>query len=434
MKAAESGDESPHSKSENSQIVSHPENEPVQPEIARTESASDVLAARQAFLQISEEDCRRVQALAPAFHAFAGEFVERFYAHLFSFPHTAAFLEDKELVVRLKGLQRRYFDSLLEANLRPDYVEERRRMGRAHEEVGLEPQWFLGGFNQYIQHCFNYFAGLPGQDLSQYVAGTLSLLKFILLDIGLTLDAYFGRSTEQLRKALNLYEQSNAELSEFAHLASHDLKTPLATVAALCEEFLDEFGSTVPNEARQLIDSARVRTMKMKGLIDELLSMSESAARPGVRTRASARALLDEVLDRVRLEIGERPIRIEIPDQMPEVYTHPGRFREVFYQLLSNAVKFMDKEPGVVRVSAEQSGGEIIFCVADNGPGISEADHLKIFAPFQRLPQHRHRTGSGLGLYFVQKIVAEKGGRVWVESTVGLGCKFYVAIPVEKRS
>ncbi len=393
-------------------------------------SAADVLATRQAFLQIDAADRERVRALAPAFRAFADEFVERFYSHLFAFPATAEFLQDPELVARLKGLQKQYFESLVDADLTPEYVEGRRRIGQAHAEVGLEPQWFLGAFNQYIQHCFGYFAALPGQELGPYVAGTLSLLKFILLDIGLSLDAYFARSTEQLRRALELFEQSNTELREFAYLASHDLKTPLATVAGLCEEFLDEFGSAVPAEARGLIEAARSRTMRMKGMIDDLLAMSASAAQPIQRAHVSSRSLLDDVLDRIRLEIGERPIRLEVPDRMPDIYTHPGRFREVFYQLLSNAVKFMDKESGVVRVTAARLGDEHIFCVADTGPGISEPDQRKIFAPFQRLPQHRDQPGSGLGLYFVRRMIEQRGGRVWVESTPGEGSKFYVTIPV----
>ncbi len=396
----------------------------------RASSAAEVLAARQAFLQITEEDSKRVRALAPIFGQFANEFVERFYDHLFAHPSTASFLVDPALVARLKQTQRQYFESLLEAKLDANYVEERMRIGMAHAAVGLEPQWFLGAFNQYVQHCFRFFAEQSAGDHRQYVESTLALTKFILLDIGLSLDAYFQSSTEKLRRALELYEQSNVELSEFAHLVSHDLKTPLATVAALCEEFLDEFGSRVPAEARKLVDAARNRTMKMTGMIDELLALSATAAQPVQRARVSARALLDEVIDRVRQEIGDRAIRLEVPDQMPEIHVHPGRFRETFYQLMSNAVKFMDKEPGRIGVTVETVRNEHVFCVSDNGPGIAPADQAKIFVPFQRLPHHRDRPGSGLGLYFVRRMVEQRGGRVWVESRPGEGCKFYVAIPI----
>jgi signal transduction histidine kinase len=389
------------------------------------------LDKRRAFLHISDDDCQRVRTLAPIFSLFEEEFVERFYAHLQSHRETAAFLTDPALVERLKQTQRDYFRSLLEAKLTPAYVDERRRIGMAHAGVGLEPQWFLGAFNQYVQLCFRYFA-TRSSDHEQYVESTLSLLKFILLDIGLALDAYFTQITGQLRTALELLAQSNASLKEYAQLVSHDLKTPIATVAGLCEEFLDEFGGQVSIEARSLIEAAQARSMKMSRLIDELFAISEAAAQPSQRSRVSTRVVLDEVLDRLRPEVGTKAIEIRIAEQLPDVYAHAGRLREVFYNLLSNAVKYMDKEPGVIRITADRCGDEQVFCVADNGPGIPESDRVKIFAPFRRLPHHRQRPGSGLGLYFVKTIVEEQGGRVWLESTVGVGTSFFVAIPAAK--
>ena len=396
-------------------------------------SSEAILATRKVFLQISEDDCQRVRALTTAFKTFADEFVDRFYSHLLSEPGTASFLTDPEQVERLKAKQKKYFESLLRCQLDGNYVEERRRIGLAHALIGLEPQWFLGAYNQYIQHCFRYFAEHATPDFNEYVESTLSLLKLILLDIGLTLDAYFSQSTEQLRSALHLLEKSNSELREFAHLVSHDLKTPLGTVTALCEEFLDEFGDEVPQEGRALIEAARSRTMRTSRMVNELLSMSEAAARPEQRSHVSIRGLLDEVLEQLRPEIEARDVQVAVPDQFPEVYGHPGRLREVFYNLLSNAVKFLDKEPGTVRVSVEQKGDEHVFSVADNGPGIAESEQAKIFAPFQRLSHHRDHEGSGLGLYFVRNIVEEQGGRVWVESTVGDGSKFYVSLPATKK-
>jgi signal transduction histidine kinase len=365
------------------------------------------------------------------FRLFEEEFVERFYAHLQNHHETAAFLTDPNLVARLKQTQREYFRSLLDAKLTPAYVEERRRIGMAHAAVGLEPQWFLGAFNQYVQLCFRYFATRPS-DLDKYVDTTLSLLKFILLDIGLALDAYFTQITGQLKTALELVAQSNAALKEYAQLVSHDLKTPIATVAGLCEEFLDEFGSQVSSDARALIEAAQARSMKMSRLIDELFAISEAAAQPSQRSRVSTRVVLDEVLERLRPEIGTKAIEVRVSDQLPDVFAHAGRLREVFYNLLSNAVKYTDKEPGIIRITAERSGDEQVFCVADNGPGIPDSDRAKIFAPFRRLPHHRQRPGSGLGLYFVKTIVEEQGGRVWIESQVGVGSSFYVAMPAVK--
>jgi signal transduction histidine kinase len=397
--------------------------------IASAEMRAEVLATRCSFLEITDEDCIRVRALAPLFHSVAEEFIDRFYAHLLAFPPTATFLQDPVVVKRLKDLQMGYFASLFRAELGPAYVEERQRIGQVHAVVGLEPQWFLGAFSQYLQQCFTHFASCAPAEAAQHVAGMQSLLKLVVLDIGLALDAYWAQFTDHLQKVLELYAQSNAELREFAHLTSHDLRTPLATISALCEEFLDEFGEKVPAAGRQLIEAARARTLRTKGMIDELLSASEAAAQPHQRAIVSVRSLLDDVVGRLRPEIEDRPIAIEIPDALPEVYAHPGRLREVFYQLLSNAVKFTDKEPGVITVTAESGMKDHVFCVADKGTGISESDQGRIFAPFHRLRQHRHLPGSGLGLYFVRKIVEEQGGRIWVESEPGLGSRFYVALP-----
>ena len=117
-----------------------------------------------------------------------------------------------------------------------------------------------------------------------------------------------------------------------------------------------------------------------------------------------------------------------MPDHLPEVHAHPGRLREVFYHVLSNAVKFLDKEDGMIRVGTE-TYGEHIFSISDNGPGIAEAELPQIFAPFRRLPQHRNKPGSGLGLYFVKTFIEEEGGHVWVQSHVGEGTQFYIALP-----
>ena len=149
------------------------------------------------------------------------------------------------------------------------------------------------------------------------------------------------------------------------------------------------------------------------------------------RVSVATRPLLDQVLERLRPEIEGRSIQISVPDHLPKVHAHPGRLREVFYHVLSNAVKFLDKEAGTIRLGVEAANGEHIFCISDNGPGIAEADLPQIFAPFRRLSQHRNKPGSGLGLYFVKTFVEDQGGRVWVDSRVGEGTQFYIALPAE---
>ncbi|MGE3822154.1 MAG: protoglobin domain-containing protein [Isosphaeraceae bacterium] len=385
---------------------------------------------RREFLELSDHDVETVRNMAETFRSFLDEFIEEFYQHLFSNPTTSSYLTDPETVERLKRKQRLYFESMLEARLDATYVRDRLRIGQAHADVGLEPRWFLGAYNQYLQFCFRRYALRCEGDLERYAGGTLSLLKIMLLDMGLGLDSYFAQATDELRKALRLLSQSNAELKEFARLASHDLKTPLATVAGYCDEFLDEFGREVPAEGRRLIETARAKALQLGHTVDELLSVSEASAQLDRRHLVPARRLFEGALERLHSEIESRRARVILPDEMPEVFAHPGRLQEVFHNLISNALKYTDTGRGTVKVSVATEKDMHVFRVSDNGPGIAEADFAKIFAPFRRLPQHRDQPGSGLGLYFAKLIIEEQEGRIWVTSTLGEGSTFFVALPI----
>src|SRR6185369_2280265 len=104
---------------------------------------------------------------------------------------------------------------------------------------------------------------------------------------------------------------------------------------------------------------------------------------------------------------------------LPWLRGHPVKIREAFYNLLSNAAKFIDKRPGRIEITATIDGADCVFCVADNGPGIPQEELTRIFAPFRRLPMHHDRPGSGLGLYFTKNLIEQQSGRIWVEATPG---------------
>ena len=243
------------------------------------------LANRLAFLQLDEADIARLRSLAPLFMVHEDDFVETFYRHLFSFPETAAFLQDPALVERLKEAQRKHFATMLEAPWNEEYVQRRNQVGDTHADVGIEPDVFLGAYNQYAQYCFRHLMTGLGQREQADLDRLLSVLKVIFLDIGLTLDAYFARLIESQRQALDMLWKANVELKQFAQLASHDLKTPLATVANLCDEALDEFGTQMPEGARDLVEAARQRTFRMSRMIDELLAFMRFARRRGNQYR-----------------------------------------------------------------------------------------------------------------------------------------------------
>ncbi|MCH7686364.1 MAG: hypothetical protein IH899_06745 [Planctomycetes bacterium] len=384
------------------------------------------LKKRLAFLDMTEADAQRLRAWSPTLADTAADFVETFYRHLLSFDETARFLQDASMVERLKQLQQEHLQSMLDAKWDDEYVERRRQVGRVHADRGVEPQYFLGAYNQYVQHCLAHLASDNAKDPSGIALRLASLFKAIFLDIGLTLDAYFVQSTSDLRHALDMYWAANNELKQFAHFTSHDLKTPLGTVANLCEEVLDEFGDEIPAEARQLIEQAQTTTYRMSSTIDELLSTSIAAEPVDLDDEVSSEEPIREAADRVRPLVEERGIELILPETYPYVLGNGVQLREVFYNLLSNAVKYMDKDQGRLEIRVAAEASSYVFSVIDNGPGIPLEEQSRIFAPFRRLAKHRDQAGSGLGLYFTKQLVEKQGGRIWVESEVGRGTCFYV--------
>ncbi len=384
------------------------------------------LPQRMRFLDITKADAARVQPLLAHFREFADQFVEEFYRHLFAFDETAQFLKDPDLVVRLKRSQQEHLESMLEASWDQAYVQQRLRVGNAHAESGIEPQFFLGAYNQYIQRFVRYLAADRHVE-EPLLEQVLSLVKVILFDIGLTLDAYFLHSTERLRSALDMLLKSNTELRHFAQLTSHDLKTPLATVANLCDEALDEFRSEMPEGACHLIEAAKQRTYRMSAMIDELLAVTSDEAMESTEELSSV-TVLEEALERVKPVLAQKGIIVQVAEGLPRVWGNRVRLREAFYNLLSNAAKFTDTRPGRIWVGFQANDQQCVFEIADNGPGIPREELERIFVPFRRLPAHRDRPGSGLGLYFTKNLIEQQGGKVWAESEVGQGSRFFVQL------
>lgn len=406
-----------------------------QPTSSRTNIGTDpkgsaaALAERLAYLDLAADDQERLRKLAPKFEEFSTDLVEAFYRHLFSFPESARFLGDPKLVERLKQAQLEHFVSLLQADWSTEYIERRRRVGQTHAGVGIDPELFLGAYSQYIQQSFHRYLTTDGATMPPHVEELLSLLKVVFLDIGLTLDAYFTRATQTMQQALDMYWKANIELRQFAHLASHDLKTPLATVANFCDEALDEFGDRMPTEAKQLIESARTRTFRMSTMIDELLSTVTSFDLSKQLQEVSSQTALNDAVERLRPAIQAKQIVLETPKSMPIVWGDAVRLRESFYNLLSNAVKYIERIPGHIKVSVRAHGDdEFEFVFRDDGPGIPREDLEMIFAPFRRSTKHRNQPGSGLGLYFTKSMIEHQEGRVWAESEPGVGSSFHVVL------
>jgi signal transduction histidine kinase len=386
------------------------------------------LAQQLAFLGLTEQDSARLQAMYPKFADRAGDFIEKLYRHLSAFETTARLLLDSDRVARLKQLQFEEFDSLLQAHWDEQYIERRQALGHAHADVGLDPQLLLGVYNQYIQHCITQIVADDSGDAEACARQILSLIKAVFLDLGLTLNAYYFQATERLRQALDMYWKANLDLRQSAQLTSHDLKTPIATIANLCDEVLDEFGEQLPKEARDLIATAQQRSFQISKTIDELLTSSLSFHPADSQDEVSSEVIIREAVERLQPQLEKKHIEVQLPSKFPYVWGNRVRLREAFYNLLSNSAKFMDKSPGLIQVDVTVEDALCVFTISDNGPGIPEDELIGIFAPFRRLEPHRDHPGSGLGLYFTKYLIEKEGGQVWAKSRPGEGSHFHVAL------
>jgi signal transduction histidine kinase len=396
---------------------------------------------RQGFLGLAAQDGLNVRKLRAVFAEHARHFAERFYQHLLAHPHTASFLRDPQQLERLKTLQASYFAELLEGTFDAAYFEGRLRVGLAHQQVGLEPDWYLGAYNQYIQLTFPLFARAFGDHLEEVLPLLLSLVKVIFLDIGLALETYFRQATEQLQRrnqelqqALALYWQSHRREEQLRKLISHEVRGGLAAVITGLEDLLDASGPSLPPAVTEQLDNVSRRCWSLSHILKEMLTPAEA---PGP-TWVDTAGIFETLVARFGLYAEGRAIHLHLPEHPPRVWADPVQLREVFANLVANAVHYLDKEPGRVEITCQPDGEFIRFGVADNGPGIPDELRQRLFEPFVRGPQarsagegaalQRRPEGTGLGLYFVRSVVEQGGGRVWVESTPGQGSRFWFTV------
>lgn len=222
-------------------------------------------------------------------------------------------------------------------------------------------------------------------------------------------------------------ERANRELSDFAHIVSHDLKAPLRGISSLSGWVLEDHGEKLGEEGRGQLVMLQARVRRMADLIDGILQYSRIGRVMEEKEDVDLNVLVGAVVDLLSPPEG---ISIKVAGSLPVVRGNAVRLQQVFQNLIGNAVKHMDKPEGNIEVTCSSSDGRWCFCVADDGPGIEERHFQKIFQIFQTLSPRDKKENTGVGLAIVKKVVQAEGGRAWVESKVGEGSKFYFNWPV----
>ena len=234
---------------------------------------------------------------------------------------------------------------------------------------------------------------------------------------------------EQLAEARANLERSNAELDQFAYVASHDLKEPLILLSAYARMLEERHGDKLDEEGRTFLGHVRDEAVRMKAMIDDLLDYSRVETRGGETELVDLADAAEAACRTLGPQIEEAEATVEVTRPLPKAEGSPAQFERLFRNLIANGIKFRSEAPPAVTVSAEQADGEWLVSVADNGIGIDPAKAERVFDVFQRLHSYERYTGTGMGLAICKRIAERHGGRIWVEPREEGGSVFRFTVP-----
>ncbi|MGB3267544.1 MAG: PAS domain S-box protein [Microcoleus sp.] len=225
--------------------------------------------------------------------------------------------------------------------------------------------------------------------------------------------------------------RSNAELEQFAYVASHDLQAPLSTISGYAQLLEKRFHNQLDERGKKFIGNIVNSCVRMQALIDALLEYSRVGNSPKRFDLIDCNLVFEDACANLQLAIRQNQATVTRGD-LPRIAGDSFQLLQLFQNLIGNAIKYRSNRVPVVRVGALRQGDNWVFSVQDNGIGIAEEHYPRIFQIFQRLHAPKEYSGTGIGLAICQRIVDRHGGRLWVESEPGRGSTFYFCIPVAK--
>lgn len=257
-------------------------------------------------------------------------------------------------------------------------------------------------------------SGAPNYDINGKLIGS----------IGVHLDITDLKTLEKQKELLlSQLARSNDELHEYAHVVSHDLKSPLRSIYALVSWIKEDNLDKYDDASLKNISLIEETLQKMELLIDDILNYSSLNAANQEYKSINCDSLVNEVLKVIYIPDH---IKVQIESPLPVLNGDPTKINQLFQNLLTNAVKFIDKEKGLIQISHQDLKTHHLFKIKDNGIGIDAAFHDKIFKIFNSL--NKSKDSTGIGLSIVKKIIDLHDGKIWLESELGKGTTFYFTL------
>lgn len=236
------------------------------------------------------------------------------------------------------------------------------------------------------------------------------------------------RTVETLKNTVGELAKSNAALQQFARIASHDLQEPLRVIQGYIGLLSERYKSSLDHNGLEFLTYIDEASIRMGNLIKGVLEHASISAETKPFEAVNANESLKNACANLEYTIEKRGVLVT-SDSLPVVLADPNQLVQVFQNLIGNAIKFQTENQPTIHVSAESSGKEWIFTVADNGIGMERKYLSQIFEMFKRLHATKEYPGNGLGLAICKAVVDRHHGKIWVESEPGKGSTFYFTIP-----
>ncbi len=249
-----------------------------------------------------------------------------------------------------------------------------------------------------------------------------------LKELNENLEKIVAKRTKELEETSRKNAKFARELEEVIYVASHDLKTPLRAITGFSQFLHEDFSDKLGREGQLYLTRLIEAVKRMDKLLDDLLQVSAVSRTEKDYTQVPSGDLVKEAIKLI--ELDENTDIIYDPDELPDVFCDRAKMVELFYNIISNGIKFNTKPRKQIKVNARMIEGFHEFTIEDNGIGIEKRHYDRIFMLFQRLHQRGEYDGTGVGLPMVKRVIEEHNGRVWVESEVGVGTIFHFTIPV----
>jgi len=232
-----------------------------------------------------------------------------------------------------------------------------------------------------------------------------------------------------LKEALSSLEKANKELEAFSYSVSHDLRAPLRAIGGFTRILTEDYGNHLDEEGQRICQVILNSSEKMGRLIDDLLAFSRFGRSEMSPTKVNMESIIRNVIEELTTPENLKRIHIRI-DPLPEVQVDVVLMKQVWINLISNAIKYTSRrEKAMIEISSVTGEKEITFKIRDNGTGFEMQYVDKLFGVFQRLHTDKEFEGTGVGLAIVKRIINRHGGQIWATGKVNEGAEFCFTLP-----